>query len=181
MGKSFAALTSEHQAFIEAQPMFFVATAAREGRVNLSPKGLDALRVLAPDRVIWLNLTGSGNETAAHLLDTPRMTLMFCAFAGPPMIMRLYGTARILHPGSSEGAQLATHFPAYPATRQIFDLTIDLVHTACGMGVPVMDYREPRAETQLVPYFERLGPERTVQYQKLKNRQSLDGLPTDIT
>lgn len=133
MGTSFAALSSEHRAFIEAQPMFFVATAPREGRVNLSPKGLDALRILAPDRVIWLNLTGSGNETAAHLLDTPRMTLMFCAFSGPPMIMRLYGTARIFHPDSNEGAQLAAHFPAYPATRQIFDLTIDLVHTACGI------------------------------------------------
>lgn len=181
MGKSFAALTSEHQTFIEAQPLFFVATAARAGRVNLSPKGLDALRILAPDRVIWLNLTGSGNETAAHVLVAPRMTLMICAFEGPPQVLRLYGTARLLCPESPEGTALAALFPDYPAGRQIFDLDIDLVHISCGWGVPEMTLTAPRAEAQLVPYFERLGPERTRDYQRLKNRRSLDGLPTDIT
>lgn len=180
MGKSYSALTPEHERFIAEQPMFFVATAPRDGRINLSPKGLDALRVLGPNRVVWLNLTGSGNETAAHVLDMPRMTLMFCAFVGKPLVMRVYGTARLLHPDRGDGVELAALFPSYAGTRQIFDLAIDLVHTACGMGVPVMEYREPRGESQLVPYFERLGPERTVQYQKVKNRRSLDGLPTDI-
>lgn len=181
MGTSYAAIDESHSAFIAAQPMFFVATAAREGRVNLSPKGLDALRVLAPDRVIWLNLTGSGNETAAHVLESPRMTLMFCAFNAPPKTLRLYGQARLLHLDTEEGAALAAHFPNYAGTRQIFDLKVDLVHSSCGMGVPEMALVAPRAESQLVPYFERLGPEKTVKYQQVKNRRSLDGLPTDIT
>ncbi|MCC5966678.1 MAG: pyridoxamine 5'-phosphate oxidase family protein [Natronohydrobacter sp.] len=180
MGTSYSAIDESHAAFIAAQPMFFVATAAREGRVNLSPKGLDALRVLAPDRVIWLNLTGSGNETAAHILDSPRMTLMFCAFNGPPKTLRLYGQARLLHLDTEEGAALAAHFPRYAGTRQIFDLKVDLVHSSCGMGVPEMALVAPRAESQLVPYFERLGPEKTVKYQQVKNRRSLDGQPTDI-
>lgn len=180
MGTSFPAIDPSHAAFIAAQPMFFVATAPREGRVNLSPKGLDALRILAPDRVIWLNLTGSGNETAAHILDSPRMTLMFCAFAGPPKTLRLYGQARCHHPASDEGIPLAALFPKYPGTRQIFDLAVDLVHISCGMGVPEMALVAPRAESQLVPYFERLGPEKTVKYQQVKNRRSLDGLATDI-
>ncbi|MCC5956362.1 MAG: pyridoxamine 5'-phosphate oxidase family protein [Natronohydrobacter sp.] len=180
MGTSFPAIAPEHAEFIAAQPMFFVATAPREGRVNLSPKGLDALRVLAPDRVIWLNLTGSGNETAAHILDSPRMTLMFCAFDGPPKTLRIYGQARLHHPDTEDGAALACHFPTYAGTRQIFDLSIDLVHISCGMGVPEMALVAPRAESQLVPYFERLGPEKTMHYQHLKNRHSVDGLPTDI-
>lgn len=181
MGASFSSIAPDHAAFIAAQPMFFVATAAREGRVNLSPKGLDALRVLGPNRVIWLNLTGSGNETAAHILDSPRMTLMFCAFTGPPKILRLYGQARLLHPQDAEGAELAAHFPAYAGGRQVFDLDVDLVHVSCGWGVPEMALVAPRAEHHLLPYFERLGPEKTVQYQQLKNRHSLDGHPTDIT
>lgn len=180
MGTSFPTIDADHAAFIAAQPMFFVATAPRKGRVNLSPKGLDALRVLGPDRVIWLNVTGSGNETAAHILDNPRMTLMFCAFNGPPRTLRLYGQARLLHPASDEGAALSAHFPHYAGARQIFDLAVDLVHISCGMGVPEMTLVAPRAESQLVPYFERLGPEKTVKYQQVKNRRSLDGLPTDI-
>lgn len=181
MGTSYPAIDESHSAFIAAQPMFFVATAPREGRVNLSPKGLDALRVLAPDRVIWLNLTGSGNETAAHILNDPRMTLMFCAYQGPPKILRLYGRARLHHPDSAAGATLARHFPDYAGARQIFDLAVDLVHISCGMGVPEMALIAPRAERQLVPHFERLGPEKTVKYQQVKNRRSLDGLPTDIS
>ncbi|MFN7003298.1 MAG: pyridoxamine 5'-phosphate oxidase family protein, partial [Roseinatronobacter sp.] len=147
MGTSYPAIDESHAAFITAQPMFFVATAAREGRVNLSPKGLDALRVLAPDRVIWLNLTGSGNETAAHILDSPRMTLMFCAFNGPPKTLRIYGQARLHHPDTEEGSALASQFPSYAGTRQIFDLAVDLVHISCGMGVPEMALVAPRAES----------------------------------
>ncbi|MGY6549204.1 MAG: pyridoxamine 5'-phosphate oxidase family protein [Roseinatronobacter sp.] len=181
MGTSHPAITPEQAAFIAKAPVFFVATAAPTGRINISPKGLDALRVLTPNRVVWLNLTGSGNETAAHVLVAPRMTLMICAFEGPPQVLRLYGTARLLCPESPEGTALAALFPDYPAGRQIFDLDIDLVHISCGWGVPEMTLTAPRAEAQLVPYFERLGPERTRDYQRLKNRRSLDGLPTDIT
>lgn len=180
MGQSFPAIAADHRAFIEAQKMFFVATAAADGRVNLSPKGLDALRVLGENRVAWLNLSGSGNETAAHVRESPRMTLMLCAFDGPPKVLRLYGEARILHEGDPDWAALAALFPAYAGTRQIFDVTIDLVHISCGMGVPVMHFVEARGETQLKPYFARLGPERTRDYQRKKNRLSLDGKPTDI-
>lgn len=180
MGQSFAFIQPEHQAFVEAQKMFFVATAAPEGRVNLSPKGLDALRVLGPNRVVWLNLTGSGNETATHLLESPRMTLMFCAFEGPPLILRLYGTAKTLHEGDAAWPELQALFPHYAGARQIFDVTIDLVLSSCGMGVPVMAYGAPRGEAQLEPYFARLGPERVRAYQEKKNRVSLDGKPTDL-
>jgi hypothetical protein len=181
MGQSFPAIDKDHLALIEAQKMFFVATAAPDGRVNLSPKGLDALRVVDANRVVWLNLSGSGNETAAHLLENPRMTLMMCAFDGPPKVLRLYGTARTLHEGDPDWAELWALFPSYSGARQLFDVAVDLVHTSCGMGVPIMHFVESRGETQLEPYFARLGPERTKDYQRKKNRVSLDGKPTDIT
>jgi len=180
MGQRFDAIGPDHAQFIAAQRMFFVATADTEGRVNLSPKGLDALRVLGPNRVAWLNLTGSGNETAAHVRASPRMTLMFCAFDGPPQILRLYGQARILHPGDTEWDSLVADFPAHAGLRQVFDMQVDLVQRSCGMGVPVMQFVEPRGETQLVPHLARLGPERTAEYQRRKNALSLDGKPTDI-
>ncbi len=180
MGQSFSSIDSDHLAFIEAQRIFFVATAAPDGRVNLSPKGLDALRVIDPNRVVWLNLSGSGNETASHLLEHPRMTVMMCAFDGPPKVLRLYGMAQTLHEGDPDWAELRALFPAYAGVRQIFDIAIDLVHISCGMGVPIMQFVESRGETQLEPFFARLGPERTREYQRKKNRTSLDGKPTDI-
>lgn len=178
MGESFREIAPGHRAFIEAQKMFFVATAAADGRVSLSPKGLDALRVLGPNRVAWLNLTGSSNETAAHVLENPRMTLMLCAFDGPPKILRLMGYARALYEGDAGFEELVALFPQLDGTRQIFDLEVDLVHTSCGMGVPIMSFVEPRGETQLVPFFTRLGPERTKEYRRKKNRVSMDGKPT---
>lgn len=180
MGESFRAIEPQHRSFIEAQTMFFVATAAADGRVNLSPKGLDALRVLGPNRVAWLNLSGSGNETAAHLRENSRMTVMLCAFEGPPKILRLYGHARAIHEGDAGWDELCALFPAYAGTRQIFDLEVDLVHASCGMGVPIMSFVEARGETQLEPFFARLGPDRTREYQLKKNRKSLDGKPTGI-
>ena len=180
MGQSFTAIDGEHRAFIEAQRVFFVATAAPSGRINMSPKGLDALRVVDANRVVWLNLTGSGNETAAHQLESPRMTLMMCAFEGPPKVLRLYGEARVLREGDADWDGTLKLFPAYAGARQVFDLAVDLVHTSCGLGVPAMDFVESRAETQLVPYFAKLGAERTKEYQRRKNRKSLDGKPTDI-
>ena len=180
MGQSFPSISDEHRSFIETQHMFFVATAAPDGRVNMSPKGLDSLRIVGPNQVVWLNLSGSGNETASHLLESPRITLMMCAFNGPPVILRLYGTANTLHQEYAEWEELRALFPDYAGVRQIFDVKIDLVHTSCGMGVPVMDFVESRVETQLEPYFARLGPEKTVKYQQKKNRISLDGKPTDL-
>lgn len=122
--------------FIEEQQLFFVATAAPDGRVNMSPKGLDSLRIVDDNHVVWLNLSGSGNETAAHLRESSRMTLMFCAFEGSARILRVYGTAKATHPGEPGWEALVTQFPEMAGSRQIFEMEIDLVQTSCGTGVP---------------------------------------------
>ncbi|MEO0820047.1 MAG: pyridoxamine 5'-phosphate oxidase family protein [Pseudomonadota bacterium] len=168
------------RAFIERQPLFFVATAAREGRVNLSPKGMNTLRIVHDNRIVWLNLSGSGNETAAHLRDLNRMTLMFCAFEGDPMILRVYGTAHTLHPRDAGWDEAAADFPPMAGTRQIFDLAIDLVQTSCGTGVPEMAFSRSRGETELVPFYEEMGPDGVEAYWRRKNAVSIDGTPTGI-
>lgn len=173
-------LTGTLQAFIKRQPLFFVATAAPEGRVNVSPKGLDSLRVLDANRIVWLNLSGSGNETAAHLRESPRMTLMFCAFDGDPMILRVYGAARALHPGDEGWPALATLFPPMAGSRQIFDLAIDLVQTSCGTGVPEMRVVRPRGERELLPFYAEMGEDGVRDYWARKNRLSIDGKPTGL-
>lgn len=180
MGTRFNELQEKHISFIVGQKIYFVATAAAEGRVNLSPKGMDSLRVLGPNRLVWLNLTGSGNETAAHLLENPRMTVMFCAFDGSPLILRAYGTARNVRPLDPDWDELAALFPAMAGRRQIFDLSIDLVLASCGMGVPVMNFREGRGEKMLEPWCAQLGEDGVRDYQRKKNARSLDGKPTDI-
>ncbi|WP_310620743.1 pyridoxamine 5'-phosphate oxidase family protein [Flexibacterium corallicola] len=166
--------------FIKKQHMFFVATAAPEGRVNMSPKGLDSLRILSPTHIRWLNLTGSGNETAAHIRQSNRMTLMFCAFNGNPMTLRVYGKATVSHSHDADWEEKLATFPELAGTRQIFDLEIDLVHISCGKGVPEMEFAKDRAYEQLEAHFINLGPEETKAYQKRKNTKSLDGFPTGI-
>lgn len=178
MARRYDAITDRLRSFIEQQQMYFVATAAREGRVNVSPKGLDSLRVLGPHRVVWLNGTGSGNETAAHLLDSPRMTLMFCAFEGKPLILRLYGTARAVHAGDAEWDELLALFPPLEGARNVFDLDVDLVQTSCGFGVPLFEYVEQRS--LMGSWAAARGPEGVDAYQQQKNRVSLDGLPTGL-
>lgn len=178
MGKQYTQLTEHLTDFITRQKMFFVGTAAADGRVNVSPKGMDTLRVSAPDRVLWLNLTGSGNETAAHLREQPRITLMFCAFEGDPLILRLYGQGRALHPRDAEWNTLLPLFPEMRGSRQIVDVTIDLVQTSCGMGVPFLDFKAQR--DQLEKWAEKKGPQGVRQYWEEKNQLSLDGKPTDI-
>jgi len=168
------------RAFIEKQPMFFVATAGRDGRVNVSPKGMDTLKVINDNRVVWLNLTGSGNETAAHVLETERMTLMFCAFEGDALILRLYGTAKVLHPRSENWAEAVAGFPQFAGSRQIFDLNVDMVQSSCGSGVPYMDFNRSRGESELVPYFNEMGEEGVEKYWTKKNAVSLDGKTTGI-
>lgn len=166
--------------FIGQQPMFFVATAASDGRVNLSPKGMDTLRVMDERHVVWLNLSGSGNETAAHLIDNPRMTMMFCAFEGTARILRLYGTAKTVHAGDEAWQNLVKHFPAMPGARQIFSLTIDLVHLSCGTGVPRMIFEKQRGPDELLPFYEAMGPDGVRDYWKRKNLVSIDGKPTGL-
>jgi hypothetical protein len=167
-------------AFVKHQPMFFVATADVAGRVNLSPKGMDTLRILGDSRIIWLNLSGSGNETAAHVRATGRMTLMFCAFDGDALILRLYGQAKVYHPRDLEWQDLVAAFPEIAGSRQIFDLTIDLVQTSCGTGVPFMEHRGPRADTELVPFYAEMGVKGVEEYWRRKNVTSIDGKPTGV-
>ena len=146
--------------------------------MNVSPKGLDSFRVLGPNRVAWLNGTGSGNETAAHIGLDPRMTIMFCAFEGKPWILRLYGTARAIHAGDAEWTDLLALFPPMQGSRNIFVLDIDLVQTSCGFGVPFMDFQADR-ET-MAQWAAKKGADGVAAYQQEKNRVSLDGLPTGL-
>jgi hypothetical protein len=178
MGKKYESINSDQVEFITARKIFFCATAAPTGRVNLSPKGGDTLRVLGSDRVVWINMTGSGNETAAHLLEDPRMTLMFCAFEGDPKILRLYGSARAVTPTDADWDELAGLFDAGPGARQVFDMRVDLVQTSCGFGVPYFDYAGDRDDLQR--WAERKGEDGVRQYWQLKNSRSLDGRDTGM-
>lgn len=173
-------LTPTLTRFIERQKLFFVATAADTGRVNLSPKGADALRVKGPNLIRWLNLSGSGNETAGHLKKVNRMTLMFCAFEGEPLILRTYGTATMLHPRDDAWEEAAAEFPEMAGSRQIFDLSIDTVLTSCGTGVPLMEFKADRVEDELVPYFGDMGSDGVEAYWRRKNVETLDGFPTGL-
>ena len=177
---SVSGLNQAMSSFIEEQHMFFVATAAPDGRVNVSPKGLDTLRIVDETRIIWLNLTGSGNETAAHLREHPRMTLMFCAFDGTARIVRVYGSAKAFHPGDPGWDDKIKHFPAMAGSRQIFEMAVDLVQVSCGTGVPVMQFSEQRGPKELLPFYEDMGTDGVRAYWDRKNRTSIDGKPTGI-
>jgi Pyridoxamine 5'-phosphate oxidase len=166
--------------FIKAQHVFFVGTAAPDRRVNISPKGLDSLRILSETKIVWLNLSGSGNETAAHLRDHPRMTLMFCATEGEAKILRVYGTAKTTHPNDESWTQLSSLFPQMAGSRQVFVLEIDLVQTSCGTGVPLMQFVDQRGPSQLLPFYESMGDEGVKDYWKRKNSFSIDGKETGI-
>ena len=178
MAERFAELDSEHITFIEAQKIFFVGSAASDGRVNVSPKGQDSLRILSPNQLLWLNLTGSGNETAAHLLDRNRLTIMWCAFEGLPQILRVYGTAQTIHPRDAEWSECVDKLPAPTGARQYFLVDIDLVQTSCGYAVPLMDYQEDRQV--LAKWAEKRGDDGIRDYWKEKNLVSLDGAPTGV-
>lgn len=178
MGQRFTELSDKHIQFIAEQRIFFVGTATADSRVNISPKGMDSLRVLSGNRVVWLNVTGSSNETSAHVQQSPRMTIMFCALDGPPLILRLYGTAKIVHKSDSEWNDLFSLFKSLPGARQIFDVTIDLVQTSCGMAVPYYDYVEDRE--LLSDWAIKKGEEGLKQYWEEKNQISIDEIPTNI-
>ena len=171
-------LSDDHVAMIARQPVYFVATAAEGARINLSPKGLDSFRVLGPDRVAWLDLGGSGNETNAHLLADGRITIMFCNWEQPALILRIYGRGRPVLPADTEFEGLAAHFALLPGTRQIFDVAVESVQTSCGWGVPLMEFERPR-ET-LVKYHAQADPAKWAA--KMSKRvRSIDGLPTRPT
>lgn len=178
MAKQFDELLPEHTDFINAQHLFFVGSAGAEGFVNVSPKGMDSLRVLGPNRLIWLNLTGSGNETAAHVLENGRMTIMFCSFDKQPLILRVYGRAEVIHPRDNSWDDLADHFPDYLGARQIFDLGIELVQTSCGFAVPYYDFQGER--DTLTNWASKKGADGLEEYWMEKNQLSLDGKTTGI-
>jgi Pyridoxamine 5'-phosphate oxidase len=179
LAEQFPRLEPAHRAFIERQHVFFTATASAEGRVNVSPKGLHALRVLDASKVAYLDLTGSGNEAAAHLLANGRMTIMFCAFEGPPRILRLYGRGSAHRRGSTPYAELLPFFGDEPlGARQIVALDIDLVQTSCGYGVPQFTYQGERSGLQR--WAEGKGEAGLEAYRREHNSRSIDGLPTGI-
>ena len=180
MAKVFEALDEKLTGFIAAQKMFFTASAPQaSGHVNVSPKGGDTFRILSPNRICYLDLTGSGNETAAHLIENGRLTIMFCSFDRMAQILRLFGTGRVVTKKDAEWGALIGLFPDYPGQRQIVVLEIDLVQTSCGYQVPLMDFVSER--DTLRKWAEQKGPEGLVAYRAEKNATSHDGLPTGLT
>jgi len=178
MAEFFDELDDAHRAMIAAQPVFFVATAAADARINLSPKGYDCFRVLGPKRVAYLDLGGSGNETNAHLLADGRITLMFCNFRQPAQILRIYGTGRPVVPWDREWEELAAHFTLLPGTRQVFDIAVESVQTSCGYGVPLMTLERERPT--LLKHHARADPGEWAGKYK-RRRASIDGLPAKTT
>ncbi len=176
MGKFSDSILEQHQTFIVQQHLFFVASAptSLEGHLNLSPKGLDSFRVLSPNRVAYMDIIGSGNETAAHLADNGRITFMFCSFDKVPNILRLYGKARTVLPDDEAWNELCTHFTIYPSTRQIIVADIHLVQTSCGYGIPLYEYKSERSIH--FDWAEKKGEEGLKEYIEEKNGVSLDGM-----
>jgi hypothetical protein len=179
MGKFFDQLTPAHRDFIARQKIYFIATAPDSGRVNVSPKGYDSFRVLTPSRAGYLDLTGSGSETSAHLAQNGRATLMFCAVEGDPLILRLYGRGRSVQPHHDEWKQLRPLFgPPLAGERQLIIIDIESVQTSCGFGVPFFEYTGSR--DTLLDWSDRKGPEGLATYRAEKNLNSIDGLPTTL-
>lgn len=179
MGKRFDALQPEQITFIAAQKVFFVATApVPDGRVNLSPKGIDSLRVMSPTHILWLNLTGSGNETAAQLAADPRMTLMWMSFEARPLILRAYGLARAIHRGDADWQALSAELPSEPGARQVIEMQVDLVQTSCGYAVPLAE--ASRERTVLRDWAAAKGKDGLRAYWAERNAQTIDGVPTGI-
>lgn len=165
--------------FIKKQKMFFVSTTPKEGKINLSPKGLDdTFKIINENKILWLNYFGSGNETAAHLLEDKRMTLMFCAFEGSANILRLYCTAKAIQEKDENWDEYISHFPIKRAARQVFEVTIESINNSCGMGVPLYDYLGQRKE--LTDFYDNSSKEDHIAYMKKKNQVSFDGKETKL-
>jgi hypothetical protein len=176
MGKVYDQLDESHVRFIERQHVFFVGTApdSPDGHLNISPKGLHTFRILGPKSVAYLDLTGSGIETVAHLRQNGRITILFCAFEGPPMILRLYGRGRVVEPADPEWDGLVAGFPEYPGARSVVVVDLERVADSCGFAVPLYEYRADRS--QLLDYARKRGPEWLEAYRATKNRASIDGI-----
>ena len=177
MAKTYDGIDQRMAAFLCAQHVFFVGTApaGADGHVNVSPKGLDSFRILDPTTVAYLDLTGSGVETIAHLRDNGRITFLFCAFEGPPKIVRLHGRGEVVRPGDADFADLAARYPALPGVRSVIRVHLERITDSCGYAVPT--YRYVRERNQLVQWAERKGADGLATYQRVNNARSVDGLP----
>ncbi|MGC5325406.1 pyridoxamine 5'-phosphate oxidase family protein [Brevibacillus sp. SYSU BS000544] len=180
MGKLFPSLLPEHEEFITKQRIFFVGSAPldKEGHINISPKGYDVFRIFSTTEVAYLDLTGSGNETSAHILENDRITLMFIAFEGPPMILRLYGKGRSILPEMPEWESISKQFSLLPGTRQIIYVNLHAVKTSCGYSVPFYSFEGERNSLQ--KWATTKGEQALTEYRKEKNAKSMDGIITHI-
>lgn len=178
MAKFYSELTPTLQAFIQKQQIFFAASAPSQGRVNLSPKGMNTFRCLGATEVVYLDLTGSGNETSAHVAENGRLTIMFCSFVGDPLILRLYGQGEVIRPWDRTWSDRIKSFDLLPGTRQIVVLHIESVQTSCGFGVPLYEYQGDR--DQLINWATQKGKAGLQEYQAQKNQVSIDGYPTGL-
>lgn len=178
MAKFYSELTPELQTFIQQQKIFFTATAPIEGRINLSPKGIDTFRCIDSKTVAYLDLTGSGNETAAHLHQNKRITIMFCSFSEQPLILRLYGKGKVIHPRDKQWQQIDSLLPSIPGQRQIIIIDINSIQTSCGFGVPIYEFQQERQT--LINWANKKGKQGIQEYWQAKNQKSIDNLPTKI-
>ena len=178
MAKFYTEIHSSLQEFIKAQKIFFTATAPEQGRINLSPKGIDTFRCIDSHTVAYLDLTGSGNETAAHLIENGRITIMFCSFSEQPMILRLYGQGRVIHPRDQEWQTVSSLFDYLPGKRQIMMIDVESVQTSCGYGVPLYELKEERK--MIIDWATKKGEQGIKDYWEAKNLKSIDGLPTQL-
>ncbi len=178
MAVKFDDLNQKHIDFINGQHIFFIGSAGAEGFVNVSPKGMDTFKILDKNRVIWLNHTGSGNETSTHVMENGRMTIMWCSFDKKPLILKLFGSARVIHKRDSEWDEMCRYFDTFVGARQFFELNISLVLTSCGYGVPYYEYKGER--DTLIKWADNKGAEGIKKYWKDENQVSLDGKDTHI-
>lgn len=178
MGKQYSEITNNHQQFIEQQHIFFVGTADKDGKVSVSPKGINSLKIINKNRLVWLNYTGSGNETAAHMLATNRMTIMFCSFTEKPLILRIYGSGKVVHPRDDEWKEMQQLFPKSISSRQYFDINVDLVQSSCGFGVPFFEYKSER--NLLLEWADKKGIEGVKNYWENNNKLTIDERETGI-
>jgi len=178
MARRFDSIEKNHEEFVKRQHVFFVATARTEGIVGLSPKGMDTMRIIGPNSVVWLNLTGSGNETSLNVQDNGRMTVMFCSFDKDPLVLRFYGKATVVHPRDAEWSDLIPMFGEFAGARQIFSMKVDIVMESCGYAVPYLEYKGER--DLLTKWTESRGRAGVEKYWKEYNALSLDGRKTNI-
>lgn len=178
MAVKFKSINKEHQVFIEAQKMFIIGSAGADGLINVSPKGMDTFKIIDQNTVVWLNLTGSGNETSAHVQENGRMTIMFNSFDKAPLILKLYGKAIVIHQNDDRWEEMAGYFENFVSSRQFFELKVDLVLTSCGYAVPLYEFKAERKT--LIKWSDKKGKEGIEEYWKKNNILTLDGKQTEI-